>query len=242
MLRPGTDGVRRVIGYVLIALAAAGCRDATGDSTTLAPAPILEIRSSPSPFQEVTSGQVSAMIPDAWHPLPAGNAEDVQEGLIAGPRPKDWVHEGAPAEGLAAVWVDGTRVGVPSDYYYLAATGPALDMITRSDRCSATSKRIIVDHLPSFAAGDPNSPGDYIARGQGTCSVGHVPTRWAYFVVAPGFGPARQVGIPSSGLYVVVAVIPDSHHASALLGKLLLRTEFGGASMSDFIAAARPAA
>lgn len=231
--------MRRVIGCVLITLAAAGCRDATGASTTLPSAPVLQIRESPSPFQEVIAGQVSAVIPDAWHPLPAGDAEDVQEGLIAGPRPKDWVHEGAPAEGLAAVWVDGTRVGVPSDYYYLAATGPALEMITHSHRCSATRQTIIVDHVPSFAAGTPNSPGDYIARGQGTCSVGHTPTRWAYFVAAPGFGPAREVGIPSSGLYVVVAVLPDSHHASALLGKLLLRTEFGGASMSDFIAAAR---
>ncbi len=202
----------------------------------------MQIRESPSPFQEVTAGQVSAMIPDAWHPLPAGDAEDVQEGLIAGPRPKDWVHKGAPAEGLAAVWVDGTRVGVPSDYYYLAATGPALDMITHSPRCSATRQTIVVDHVPSFAAGDPNSPGDYIARGQGTCSVGHTPTRWAYFVAAPGFGPVRKVGIPSSGLYVVVAVLPDSQHASALLGRLLLRTEFGGASISDFIAAARAAA
>ena len=231
--------MRRVIGYVLITLAAAGCRDATGASTTLPSAPVLQIRESPSPFQEVTAGQVSAMIPDAWHPLPAGDAEDVQEGLIAGPRPKDWVHEGAPAEGLAAVWVDGTRVGVPSDYYYLAATGPALEMITHSPRCSATRQTIIVDHVPTFAAGTPNSPGDYIARGQGTCSVGDTPTRWAYFVAAPGFGPAREVGIPSSGLYVVVAVLPDSPHAAALLGKLLLRTEFGGASMSDFIAAAR---
>lgn len=242
MLRPGTDGVRRVIGCVLITVAAAGCRDAAGASTTLPAAPMLQMRESPSPFQEVTAGQVSAMIPDAWHPLLAGDAQDVQEGLIAGPRPKDWAHEGAPAEGLAAVWVDGTRVGVPSDYYYLAATGPALDMITHSPRCSATRRTIIVDHVPSFAAGHPNSPGDYIARGQGTCSVGHTPTRWAYFVAAPGFGPAREVGIPSSGLYVVVAVLPDSRHASALLGKLLLRTEFGGASMSDFIRAARPAA
>jgi hypothetical protein len=234
--------VRRVIGCVLITLVAAGCRGATGASTTLPTAPILQIHESPSPFQEVTAGEVSAVIPDAWHPLPAGGAQDVEEGLIAGPRPKDWVGERAPAEGLAAVWVDGTRVGVPSDYYYLAATGPALDIITHSPRCSATRQTVIVNHRPTFAAGDPNSAGDYIARGQGTCSVGHTATRWAYFVAAPGFGPAREVGIPSSGLYVVVAVLPASRRASALLGKLLLRTEFGGASMSDFIAAARRAA
>ena len=31
--------------------------------------------------------------------------------------------------------------------------------------------------------------------------------RWAYVVAAPGFGPVRQVGIPTSGLYVVIAVV-----------------------------------
>ena len=231
--------MRRVIGCLVIALVAAGCRDATASSTTIASAPIVQIRQSPSPFQEVTTGQVSALILDGWRPRPAGGLEGPQEGLIASPRPRDWRGEVAPAEGLAAVWVDGSRVGVPSDYYYLAATGPALDMITHSPRCDATRQTIIVDHVPSFAAGDPDSPGDYIARGQGTCTVGHTPTRWAYFVAAPGFGPARMIGIPSSGLYVVVAMLPDSPHAPALLGKLLLRTEFAGASMSDFIAAAR---
>ena len=36
------------------------------------------------------------------------------------------------------MWVDGTAVGVPSDYYYLAATGPALDAITGPELCRAT--------------------------------------------------------------------------------------------------------
>jgi hypothetical protein len=49
----------------------------------------------------------------------------------------------------------------------------------------------------------------------------------------------RRVGIPSSGLYVVVAVLRDSPRASALLDKLLQRTAFGGTTVSDLIAVAR---
>ena len=45
-----------------------------------------------------------------------------------------------------------------------------------------------------------------MAQGKGTCNIHGTPTRWAYFVAAPGFGPVRRMGIPASGLYVVVAV------------------------------------
>jgi hypothetical protein len=64
--------------------------------------------------------------------------------------------------------------------------------------------------------------------------------RWAYFVAAPGYGPVREVGIPSSGLYVVVAVMRDSPQAPHLLGRLLKSTEFGGVSVPELIEAARP--
>ena len=80
---------------------------------------------------------------------------------------------------------------------------------------------MIVDHRPEFAAGEPGSPGDYVAHGKGTCTIGRHPMRWAYFVAAPGYGPVREVGIPSSGLYVVVAVMRDSPQAPHLLGRLL---------------------
>ena len=92
------------------------------------------------------------------------------------------------------MWIDGTAVGVPSDYYYLAATGPALDVLTGSEQCRATRKHIVADHLPAFAQGAPDSPGDYVVHGLGTCTVGRRPTQWAYFVAAPGYGPVREVG------------------------------------------------
>jgi hypothetical protein len=231
------DRVRKVIGYMVIALVAAGCRDATA-STPPATPPDLQIRESPSPYTQVTAGAVTAMVPDRWHPQPFVGPGNAERGFIASPAPDHWADSRAPVEGMAALWVDGTRVGVPSDYYYLAATGPALDLLTDSARCSSTSNQVVVNHRPSFADGPPDSPGDYMAVGQGVCQVHHTATRWAYFVAAPGYGPVREVGIPSSGLYVVVAVMRDSPRAAATLDRLVNRTQFGGASVTDFIAAA----
>lgn len=237
----GNDWVRRLVACIGITLVAASCRDATAASTPLPQGPVLLIHESPSPFTEVTAGPVRALIPDSWHPQLAGSAGGFQEGVIASPHPNGWARRGGPVQGMAALWVNGARVGVPSDYYYLAATGPALDLLTRSPDCSTTRSTIAVDHRPSFFSGTPDSPGDYVARGQGTCTAGRTPARWAYFVAAPGFGPVRAVGIPTSGLYVVVAVLPDTPHASALLNKLLKGAEFGGASVSDLIHAAKMA-
>ena len=200
------------------------------------------IRESPSPFQHVSAGPVTAVIPDAWRPLLAGGTLDPRHGIVAGPRPGAWETDRPPSEGLAAMWVDGTQVGVPSDYYYLAAASTALDGITGSERCSSGQSRVIVDHVPEFAKGSPGSPGDFVARGNGTCVVGKRRTRWAYFVAAPGYGPVREVGIPSSGLYVVVAVMPESPRAALMLSRLLEHTRFNGDSVAEMIAAARPEA
>jgi hypothetical protein len=134
---------------------------------------------------------------------------------------------------------DTSAVGVPSDYYYLAATGPLLSRLTRSDACRSDSQQVFLDNAPSFDAGAPGSAGDYMARGEGTCHVDGRPTRWAYFVAAPGFGPVRAVGIPQSGLYVVVAVMRDTRRAPTLLDRLIDHTSFGGARVSDFVTAAR---
>ena len=188
---------------------------------------------------QVSAGPVSALIPDEWEPRLAGPTNDPRQGIVAGPRPQEWWRaDRPPLEGLAAMWIDGTAVGVPSDYYYLAATGPALDVLTGSEQCRATQPYIVARHLPAFANGAPDSPGDYVAHGLGTCTVGDRPTRWAYFVAAPGYGPLREVGIPSSGLYVVVAVMPASPRASFMLDRLLRRTEFNGSSVADMLDAA----
>lgn len=199
----------------------------------------LIIQRSPRPFAEVTAGEVHALIPDDWHAVAAGT--DVHEGFFASPRPGAWPRMDGSVAGMSATWVDATRVGVPSDLYYLVATGPALGRLTHSPGCRATSQRVIADHRPTYLTGN-ESVGDYIARGEGTCVARGVPTRWAYFVAAPGFGPAREVGIAASGLYVVVAVLPDSRRVADRLQTLVRQTTFGGASVRDFIAAAHVAA
>lgn len=231
--------MRRVIGVLVAALVAAGCGDLAVDAPAAATPPLV-IRQSPSPFQHVSAGPVSATIPDAWRTRLAGSSEDPRQGIVAGPRLTAWHGDRPPIEGLAAMWVDGTEVGVPSDYYYLAATSTALHLITGSRRCRADQHRVIVDHVPTYARGSLDSPGDFVARGVGTCTVRDRRTRWAYFVAAPGYGPVREVGIPTSGLYVVVAAMPESPRAPVLLDRLLERTEFNGASVAEMIEAARP--
>jgi len=230
--------VRKILYASVLALAAAGCGDVIAVSPIHRPGVL--ITETPSPYREVVAGPISAVLPDAWRPSTMTALDDPRQGLVAGPTDDPWGGTRPPIEGYAAVWVDGTRVGVPSDYYYLAATGPALDLITRSERCDATHIRVFVDHVPSFDPGDPGSPGDFVARGRGTCTLGDRAARWAYFVAAPGYGPIRQVGIPTSSLYVVVAVVPDSPRAPQLLLRMMETTRFAGSSVPEMIDAVRP--
>jgi hypothetical protein len=231
--------VRKLIGCLGIALVAAACGDAAATAPTdAAGVSALDVKQSPSPFMQVSAGPVSAVIPDEWEPRLAGALDDPRQGIVAGPRPQEWHADRPPLEGLAAMWIDGTEVGVPSDYYYLAATGPALDVLTGSEECRSTRRYVVANHVPAFANGDPDSPGDFVARGRGTCTVKNRPTRWAYFIAAPGFGPVRSVGIPSSGLYLVVVIMPDSPRAPFLLNRLLARTEFNGSSVAEMMDAA----
>jgi hypothetical protein len=225
--------VRRLLAGFVLALTAAGCGD-VGGPTALVARP-LTVVSSPSPFSRVTAGEVRALIPDDWHAVSAGR--DVHEGFFASPEPDAWPRMDGSVSGISATWIDATQVGVPSDLYYMVATGPALGLLTHSPGCRSISQRVIADHRPGYLTGRA-SVGDYIAQGTGRCEVRGVPTRWAYFVAAPGFGPAREVGIPSSGLYEVVAVLPDSRRASGMLRTLMRGATFGGAGVRDFIAAA----
>jgi hypothetical protein len=230
--------VRKLIIGIGIALVAASCRDAPIQLRPPVP-PLQLTRNVPTAFDLVTAGPVQALIPDTWRPVRTATNQ-FQEGLVASPA----AHPGEEGvsgthEGLAAVWVDGARVGVPSDYYYLAATGPALESLTDARNCNEATSRVFVDHRPSFFSGPRNSPGDYLARGGGTCRSNGADMRWAYYVAAPGYGPVRSVGIPSSGLYVVAAVVPDTPNAHARLSTLLHGARFAGAGIHDFIAAAR---
>jgi hypothetical protein len=231
--------VRKLITGIGIALVAASCRDAP-TVVRSDPQPLqLTIHREATSFDRVVAGPVQALIPHSWRPtMPTANR--FQEGVIASPAPQPGSETvNATHQGLAAVWVNGARVGVPSDYYYLAATGPALDALTDARNCSEANNRVFVNHRPSFFSGSPGSPGDYLARGGGVCRANGGEMRWAYYVAAPGYGPVRSVGIPSSGLYVVAAVVPNSPNAHEQLTTLLRGARFGGAGIHDFIAAVR---
>ena len=230
--------MRKTLTIAVIALVAANCRDAQIPTPRALPG--LVVRHSPTPpYDVVTSGPVRALIPRHWRPKLPADKGSYQQGVVASPYQHKWRGPSASHEGLAAVWVDGGRIGVPSDYYYLAATGPALDILTHSKACSPRSSRVIVDHRPAFFEGGPNSPGDYLAQGAGRCDANGQAMRWAYFVAAPGYGPVRTIGIPSSGLYVVVAVLPDARGVTGTLARLLDGAQFAGANITDFINAAR---
>lgn len=229
--------MRRAILGIVVVLAGAGCTASVTDPVASLDPSVIHVVGSPSPFSQVTAGDVRALIPDGWDAVAASS--DGRQGFFASPRPRAWGRMDGSTEGITATWVDATEVGVPSDFYYLAATGPLFSRLLHSPDCRAESQQIFVDNLPSFASGTAGSPGDYMARGEGTCHERGRATRWAYFVAAPGFGPVRRVGIPRSGLYTVVAVLHDGHAAEHVLQRMIDQTHFGDDGIRDFVRAAR---
>src|SRR3990170_5275175 len=239
MLARGNQGVsRRTLVSIALLLAAASCREvASREASVSGSGPGLQLRRSPSPFTEVTAGSVSALIPDRWEAVPV--VDPSQEGFLASPRPSAWGRMDGSAEGITAVWVDATRVGVPSDYYYLAANGPALGGLMGSARCRSLHERVIVDHRPGFLSGRRSSPGDFVARGSGICRLHGTWMRWEYFVAAPGYGPLRRVGIPSSGLYVIVALLDLRREPRGVLNRLIGAARFPAPGVTAFVPPAR---
>ena len=228
--------MRRAILGIAVTLACAGC-GLTSPGVHPQATDRIHTQASPSAYTEVTAGSVRAMIPDGWRPVAATG--DAREGFYASPSPARWSRMDGTTEGITATWVDATQIGVPSDFYYLAATGPLFSRLLDSPDCRAESERVFLNDRPSFVSGVSGSFGDYMARGDGTCSAHGRATRWAYFVAAPGFGPVRRMGIPRSGLYVVVAVLQARRGADRSLQRMIDRTRFGGADIRDFVRAAR---
>jgi hypothetical protein len=231
--------VRRAVIGIVLAVTTVGCTW-RGDATTLMPVSEVVVQPTPTEYARVSAGPVEALVPPEWRAIPAPVAGASREGFVASPRPRAWRSVDGATAGLSATWVDSTRVGVPSDYYYLAATGPLLSRLRASDSCRSLDQRIYADNAPAFATGSVGSTGDYVASGEGVCDGARRHSmRYAYFVAAPGMGPTRAVGIPSSGLYVVVAVTPDLPEAEGLLEHLLAHTRFGDAAIGDFVRAIR---
>jgi hypothetical protein len=233
--------LRKAVLGIVVVLAAAGCSGVPNYGSQPRPSVVAQgpDESSDKLFSKITVGEVEALVPDGWQSFPSGAPDGLHEGFVATPEPRPWQKMDGSAVGMSATWVDATRVGVPSDFYYLAATGPVLSGLTHSTACRALSLHAFVNNRPTYEAGPPGSPGDYVASGDGTCRVGGRANRWAYYVAAPGFGPVHKIGIPSSGLYVVVVVMHDTTRVVSVMHTLLTHTHFGGAGLKDFIAAGR---
>ena len=226
----------RALAISLLALFTAGCTGAVAGPPADPPAPF-QVEPTDSPFARVTAGPVTGLIPAGWQAVPLQTGS--RSGFTAAPLAVG-PEAGAEAR-ITATWIDATRVGVPSDFYYLAASGPALGGLLDHPSCTAHRTIVFADHSPAYLAGGHDSPGDFIARGHGTCAGPDRVSRWSFFVAAPGYGPARTLGIPSSGLYVVTAVTTDGPRARATLGHLLGGVRFGGARVGDFVRAVGPA-
>ena len=204
------------------------------DSLTIRP---IDAKSSPSPLVQVQVGSVRGVFPKDWkaQPLPAGLLS--QQGFEASPSIAGWERGEFGVQGMEAFWVDIDKLSIPSDYYYLAARSATFDRLGRDKHCSAPQSDVIVNHPPDFT-GTTFSASDFVASARGSCVAGDgTITRWAYVVAAPGFGPTRQVGIPTSGLYVVMAEVTGLH-AESLMKAILSGATFGDTTVPQLVAAA----
>ena len=233
------DPVRtRLAALVLVSLLAA-CTGASPDRPSTASnfsVQPLAAGSSPSPLVEVQAGSVHAAVPDSWEAKPLRDSRFPREGFIAAPRIREW-EQGTAARGMEVFWVDVAKVGIPSDYYYLAARGPALTSLNENKACQQGTRRVLVDRPPDLT-GRRFSPSDYVVSGTAVCRSQGRATHWAYLVVAPGFGPVRQVGIRTSGLYVVRVAVSGAR-SKGLLKEIIERTRFGNASVPQILKVAR---
>ena len=231
--------VRSQLAAVLFATTLAACTGASAGNPTAVPDfSIQPIRSgaTPSPLMEVRAGSVHAAVPNSWEARPLIGDRVAREGFVAAPKLTDWERQKGTV-GMEAFWVDIAENRIPSDYYYLAARGPALSSITENKSCRQSSQKVLVDRPPDLT-GRRFSPSDYVASGTATCRSGRHATHWAYLVAAPGFGPVRQVGIRTSGLYVVVVAVGGGT-PRRLLGEIIDSTRFGDASVPQIVKAAQ---
>jgi hypothetical protein len=192
----------------------------------------------PSPLGlEVTSGLVQGLIPATWEAAPLPSARFPSQGFVASPRLRDWERGQGTVGGTEAFWVDEGMAQIPSDYFYLVARGPAIGWLATNKACQLQRRKVYLDDRPDFT-GLTDSAGDYVTSGSGVCGSAGKLVRWEYVVVAPGYGPIRSVGIPTSGLYVVIAAVSGSG-AVKLLRAIIAATRFHDTPISRFVDAAR---
>jgi hypothetical protein len=185
----------------------------------------------------VATAGVETLLPPKWEYRPIPDTGGHRLGIQASEHLLGMIPTDLRQPSLEAYWVDATEVGVPSDYYELAARGPLLDLVDSSPGCRPEGRLEAVS--PRHSPGDLDMwPGQYATMVTGTCHTQASDTRWASFVAAPGFGPARELGIPSSGLYVVRASVSNGPDADRRLRTLMSGVSFGGTPVGAFLAAA----
>jgi hypothetical protein len=132
--------------------------------------------------------------------------------------------------------VDAGEAEVSPEFFYLVARGPAIGSLATNKECQLLRQRVYLDDRPDFT-GRYGSTGDYVTSGTGVCGSASRIVRWQYVVVAPGYGPIRQLGIPTSGLYVVIAAA-SGRNAPKLLRRIIQATRFRDTSISQILQAA----
>lgn len=175
----------------------------------------------------VAAERVRAHVPPGWEVEPIASRSGAFRGLRASRNLDRWSVQGGP--GLVAYWIDATSVGVPSDYYYYAARGPAMDALSE-DGCRARSRRVWAGRAP-----DATGTASFVATASGVCRSRGPVTRWASFVAAPGFGPVRAMGIPESGMYRLYAAVREGPGADRRISRLVSGVSFGGTSVNQFL-------
>jgi hypothetical protein len=172
---------------------------------------------------------VEALLPPKWEFRPMDTSAH-KAGIQASADLAGWSPTDLRRPGLEAYWVDATEIGVPSDYFRLAARGPLADLTHGSPGCTSETRRVAVR--------DPDDDvltWHYVVTESGTCVSRTIVTRWASFVAAPGYGPVRELGIPRSGLYVVTASVPAGPAAEDRLQRLVSGVSFGGTPVPVFL-------
>ena len=121
--------MRRAVLGIAVAITCIGCA-AASPTDPLSVAEPIRVSSTASPFSHVTAGPVAALVPEGWTARPASD-DSFRGGFLASPQPDRWSRMDGGVAGMSATWVDATVVGMPSDFYYLAATGPVLSSAHR---------------------------------------------------------------------------------------------------------------
>ncbi len=207
---------------------------AAGVVASISAGPVFSPSAEARPVREIHSGRISALVPTKWDFRPMPTTVHAAEGIQASGDLQQWGSPGRREMGLEAYWVDAAEVGLPSDYYYLAAEGPAMTRLPLGAGCRRDRFEVLTNRRPIFDR-RRHSAGDYVATAGGTCFTRGGTGRWVSFVAAPGYGPVRRIGIAESGLYFAVVMVPDGPHAHQRAERLLSTVSFGGTEVREFL-------